>query len=45
MRSTTCVSNRDYQDFVLAYGLGFLRKETEAGDQVVAFYDPTKPKS
>jgi hypothetical protein len=31
-----------YQEFVLAVGLGFLRKESEAGDPAVAFYDPTQ---
>jgi len=31
-----------YQDFVLAYGLDYLRREKEADDPVVVFYDPTQ---
>jgi hypothetical protein len=31
-----------YQEFVIALGLGYLRKETEAGDPAVVFYDPTQ---
>ena len=35
-------TNALYQDFVVALGLEYLRKETDAGDLVVAFYDPTR---
>jgi hypothetical protein len=38
------VSNKNtlYQEFIIALGLDYLKKETDAGDPVVAFYDPTQ---
>ena len=38
----TSSTNALYQDFVIATGLEYLKKETEAGDPVVVFYDPTQ---
>jgi hypothetical protein len=35
-------SNALYQDFVIAAGFEYLKKETDSGDPVVVFYDPAQ---
>jgi hypothetical protein len=35
-------TNALYEEFVIAMGLEYLKKETDAGEPVVVFYDPSK---
>lgn len=31
-----------YEDFAIAFGMRYLRRETDGGDPAIAFYDPTR---